>query len=54
VFQLIPAEMAQIEDYHSHNTRRLDEDEMTELLLKLDFIRKDIGLTLLGNELREF
>ncbi len=47
-------EMSKLEDYHSHNTRRLDEDEMTELLLKLDFIRKDIGLTLLGNELREF
>jgi len=47
-------EMSQQEDYHSHNTRRLNEDEMTELLLKLDFIRKDIGLTPLGNELREF
>jgi UDP-glucose 4-epimerase len=47
-------EMSLIEDYNSHNTRRLDEDEMTEFLLKLDFIRKDIGLTSLGNELREF
>lgn len=47
-------EMSQLEDYHSHNTRRLDEDEMMELLMKLDFIRKDIGLTPLGNELREF
>jgi UDP-glucose 4-epimerase len=47
-------EMSQIEDYHSHNTRRLNEEEMMELLLKLDFIRKDIGLTPLGNELREF
>jgi UDP-glucose 4-epimerase len=27
------------EDYHSHNTRRLDEDEVIELLLKLDFVR---------------
>ena len=27
------------EDYHSHNTRRLDEDGMIESLLKLDFIR---------------
>ncbi|MEN6621159.1 MAG: polysaccharide biosynthesis protein [Smithella sp.] len=26
-------------DYHSHNTRRLDEDGMIELLMKLDFIR---------------
>ncbi len=47
-------EMSKLEDYHSHNTRRLDVDEMTEVLLKLDFVRKDIGLTLLGNELREF
>lgn len=47
-------EMSQLEDYHSHNTRRLNEDEMTELLLKVDFIRKDIGLPPLGNELREF
>jgi UDP-N-acetylglucosamine 4,6-dehydratase/5-epimerase len=27
------------EDYHSHNTRRLDEDSLIELLLKLDFVR---------------
>ncbi len=27
------------EDYHSHNTRRLDEDGMIELLIKLDFVR---------------
>lgn len=46
--------MSQIEDYHSHNTRRFNEDEMVELLLKLDFIRKDTGLPPLGNELREF
>jgi len=46
--------MSQIEDYHSHNTRRLNEEEMTELLLKLDFLRKDIGLAPLENELREF
>jgi UDP-glucose 4-epimerase len=47
-------EMSQLEDYHSHNTKRLNEDEMIELLLKLDFIRKDLGLTPLGNELRDF
>jgi len=47
-------EMALQEDYHSHNTRRLNVDEMIELLLKLDFIRKDLGLSPLGNELREF
>jgi len=38
------ADMANIEDYHSHNTRRLDVAEMKELLLKLRFIREDLGL----------
>jgi len=32
------------EDYHSHNTRRLDYVEMTELLLKLENIRSDLDL----------
>ena len=32
------------EDYHSHNTRRLDVAGMKELLLKLNFIREDLGL----------
>ncbi|MBR5076763.1 MAG: polysaccharide biosynthesis protein [Bacteroidales bacterium] len=32
------------EDYHSHNTRRLDVEGMRELLLKLRFIREDLGL----------
>ena len=27
------------EDYHSYNTRRLDEDGLIELLMKLDFVR---------------
>jgi UDP-N-acetylglucosamine 4,6-dehydratase/5-epimerase len=27
------------EDYHSHNTRRLDEDGLIEVLLKLEFVR---------------
>ena len=31
-----------IEDYHSHNTRRLDEEGTKELLMKLPIIRKDI------------
>ena len=35
-------EITQIEDYHSHNTRRLDIDEMKKLLLKLDIIKKNI------------
>ena len=33
-----------IEDYHSHNTKRLDVEGMKELLLKLRFIREDLGL----------
>lgn len=36
--------LATIEDYHSHNTRRLDVEGMKELLLKLRFIREDLGL----------
>lgn len=32
------------EDYHSHNTRRLDVAGMKELLLKLRFVREDLGL----------
>lgn len=30
------------EDYHSHNTERLDVEGMKKLLLKLDFIKEDI------------
>ena len=33
-----------MEEYHSHNTRRLDVEGMKELLLKLNFIREDLGL----------
>jgi len=36
--------VSKIEDYHSHNTARLDVEEMKELLLKLRFIREDLGL----------
>ena len=32
------------EDYHSHNTDRLDKEEMKALLLKLSIIRKDLEL----------
>jgi len=35
-------EIAHIEDYHSHNTQRLDIEEMKKLLLKLPMIRRDI------------
>lgn len=37
-------EISKIEDYHSHNTRRLGVDEMKKLLLKLRFIQEDLGL----------
>ena len=33
-----------IDDYHSHNTVRLDVEGMKKLLLKLNFIREDLGL----------
>lgn len=32
------------DDYHSHNTERLTVEGMKQLLLKLDFIRQDLGL----------
>jgi UDP-N-acetylglucosamine 4,6-dehydratase/5-epimerase len=32
-----------VEDYNSHNTNRLDVEGMKKLLLKLDFIKEDIG-----------
>ena len=35
-------EMATIEDYHSHNTARLDVEGMKNLLLKLDMINEDL------------
>ncbi|MBN1630045.1 MAG: polysaccharide biosynthesis protein [Thermoleophilia bacterium] len=38
------ASVSALEDYHSHNTHRLDVDQMAELLLKLDFVREDLGL----------
>ena len=37
-------EIAQIDDYHSHNTVRLDVEGMKELLLKLDLICEDLKL----------
>lgn len=36
--------ISKMEDYHSHNTRRLDVEGMKELLMKLNFIREDLGL----------
>jgi UDP-glucose 4-epimerase len=37
--------LTEAEEYHSHNTRRLDIQEVKDLLLELDFIRKDLGIT---------
>lgn len=37
-------ELSRIEDYHSHNTRRLDTAGMKELLMKLRFVREDLGM----------
>lgn len=37
-------DMNAVEDYHSHNTERLDTEDMKKLLRKLDFIREDLGL----------
>ena len=36
--------VSKMEDYHSHNTRRLDKEGMKELLLKLQLIKDDLGL----------
>lgn len=36
--------VSKYEDYHSHNTHRLDQNEMTQLLLKLEMVREDIGM----------
>jgi UDP-glucose 4-epimerase len=35
-------DMNKVEDYHSHNTERLDVDGMKKLLLKLEFIKEDV------------
>lgn len=35
-------EVSQIEDYHSHNTFRLDVESTKKLLLKLDLVRNDL------------
>ncbi|WP_027291356.1 polysaccharide biosynthesis protein [Rikenella microfusus] len=35
--------VARFEDYHSHNTRRLDVDGMKELLLKLQIVRDELS-----------
>lgn len=37
-------EVEKIEDYHSHNTRRLDVEGMKEQLMRLRFIQADLGM----------
>ena len=36
--------ISRMEDYHSHNTIRLDVDGMKQLLLRLRFIQEDLGM----------
>ena len=36
--------ISRTEDYHSHNTRRLDVEGMKEQLMRLRFIQEDLGL----------
>ena len=37
-------EVSKIEDYHSHNTTRLDVEGMKKQLMRLRFIQEDLGL----------
>ena len=37
-------QVSQIEDYHSHNTTRLDVEGMKKQLLRLRFVQADLGL----------
>lgn len=37
-------EVSKLEDYHSHNTKRLDVEGMKEQLMRLRFIQADLGL----------
>ncbi len=41
-FSNAEGDISKTEDYHSHNTKRLNVEETMKLLLKLDFIREDI------------
>ena len=36
--------VSKFEDYHSHNTHRLNVEEMKQLLLKLDMVKEDVCL----------
>lgn len=37
------SDLSLVEDYHSHNTEQLDISGMKQLLMKLEFIRQDMG-----------
>ncbi len=37
-------DLSTIEDYHSHNTRRLDVEGMKDLLMRLRFVQEDLGM----------
>ena len=37
-------EASVVEDYTSHNTERLDIDGIKKILLKLDYIKKELGV----------
>jgi len=43
-------DMSKIDDYHSHNTHRLDSEALKQLLLKLPFIRHDV----LGEQMEQY
>ncbi|HHJ10633.1 MAG TPA: NAD-dependent epimerase/dehydratase family protein [Bacteroidetes bacterium] len=43
-FSVGEKDISKVKEYHSHNTVRLDVEGTKRLLLKLDFIQKDIGL----------
>lgn len=36
-------DVSKVEEYHSHNTHRLNVEETMDLLLKLDFIKEEVG-----------
>lgn len=43
-FSIGNKDMSKIEDYHSHNTKRLDLEGMMQQLMRLRFIQEDLGL----------
>lgn len=43
-FFSVGKDISEVKDYHSHNTQRLDVEGTKKLLLKLDIIRKDLGI----------